>query len=158
MALCKDNRRNRRLCIWGYVRDIKGIEVTYGTGSRVVFEECEDNPGTYKTPYGTYDKLEMLAPGVFTLTTKDQEVYEYRSGRLTSVTDKHGNKIKISYVSDQDKRISKIEEVVNRNDGIEFIERSLIFSYEKHGDEYYLKASLTTPEERWNMTMLKMVK
>ena len=98
-----------------YIQDITGLEVTYSSGSRTVFE---NENGLYKAPYGTYDKLDAIDQG-YKLTTKEQTKYYYNiDGKLIAVEDKSGNKHTIHYNSEN--KPSKV---------IDFAGKSITFTY-----------------------------
>ncbi|MFZ5988353.1 MAG: S8 family serine peptidase, partial [Bacillota bacterium] len=83
-----------------YVKAVYGIEITYDSGTKLIFEPDDSRPGYYISPPGNYDILRKIAEGVFTLTTKEKITYEYHSGRLAFIHDRYGNKIKFEYEND----------------------------------------------------------
>jgi YD repeat-containing protein len=95
-----------------YISDIKGVEVTYGSGTKIIFDKGSN--GNYVSPYGTFDKLtKNTLTGIYTLTKKDKTLYRYDSaGKLITIEDKNGNKLNITYASG---KLNKVTDEANRS-------------------------------------------
>ncbi|AEV68149.1 Kelch repeat-containing protein [Acetivibrio clariflavus] len=111
-----------------YLKSVKGIEVTYGSGSKVIFEP--DNKGGYVSPPGIYDELTKSGNTVY-LTTKDKITYEYdySTGKLKYIRDRYGNKIKFYY---EGGKLRKIYDCDPSNENVE-IGRTLTLNYNADG-------------------------
>ena len=116
-----------------YISDISGVEVTYGSGTKILFDKKDSN-GNYITPYGTFDKLtKNTSTGIYTLVRKDKSQYKYDgSGKLISIEDKNGNTLNITYTG---AKISKVTDQAGR---------SLTFTYP---DSDHVK--VTDPADRY---------
>lgn len=72
--------------------------VHYGDGTSIPFTSTGSpppgSPTTYTAPAGIFDTLVKNTSGTYTLTDKNQTVYQYNSaGFCTSITDRNGNAI-----------------------------------------------------------------
>ena len=111
-----------------YLKKLNGIEVTYGSGSKLIFEP-NDNGG-YNSPVGIYDEL-TKSGNICYLTTKDKITYEfdYTTGRLKYISDRDGNKIKYNY---EGGKLKKIYDCDPSNENVE-IGRTLTLNYNASG-------------------------
>lgn len=83
--------------------ETEAVEVTYPDGIKGYFTKNAE--GEYKGNFGTYDNFSFTDGKTCKLTTKDQISYIYTLDgdvyRNTSIQDRYGNKIEISYLSDK---------------------------------------------------------
>ncbi len=91
-----------------YLTEAPGIEVTYPTGSKIVFTGVDTS---YKAPVGCYDELTKTTvngTSMYKLKKKDQTVYlyNYNTGKLAYQEDRYGNRIKFQY--DTEGKLDKI--------------------------------------------------
>ena len=91
-----------------YLTKVQGVEVTYPTGSKIVFTADGAN---YKAPVGCYDELIKISvdgTSMYKLKKKDQTAYLYyaNTGKLAYQEDRYGNRIKFQY--DTEGRLDKI--------------------------------------------------
>ena len=108
------------VAITGYVAPIVGVEITYGTGTKAVYDLFDNSdPITwyYTTPKGMYDIL-IRTNNLYYLTRKDQTTYAFNlNGQLSTVTDKYGNELVVHYTG------NKISSVTD------FLGRAITFTY-----------------------------
>jgi YD repeat-containing protein len=112
----------------------------------------EYDSGDYNPPPGVHDELVENGNGTWTLTTKYQSVLQFdTSGRLTSVTDKHGNTVSvtrsnglITAITDEDSR--SLEFTYNEDDLIETITDPLDRVWELSYNAYDQLTAIEYPE------------
>ena len=92
-----------------YIDGNGGYEVTFATGTKIFF--TENNDGSIRANNST-DAIFKKISGGYKLTNTDHSAIEYdRNGRLSSMYDKYGNEIEISY---KDGKIHKLEDIAGR--------------------------------------------
>lgn len=102
-----------------YMQDInEGLEVTYGSGTKMVFQKDEDKSNhrkwVYHAPHGVHDYV-FRKNNLFQIIKQDQTryVYDDNTGYLSYMIDKHGNQIDI-------RRDSQNRIISMANEGLKF--------------------------------------
>ncbi|MBP3578363.1 MAG: S8 family serine peptidase, partial [Lachnospiraceae bacterium] len=86
------------------------VKITYATGRTLIFEKSGKN---YLTPAVCQDTLTKNSDGTWSLLTEDRLTYTYNSGgKLTTVTDRNGNKVTLTYNGDSLSKITGADGVV----------------------------------------------
>ncbi|WP_027622832.1 Kelch repeat-containing protein [Acetivibrio clariflavus] len=119
------NNQTGWVCAY-YLEKVPGIEVTYPTGTKIVFTADGAN---YKAPVGCFDELtKTTVDGIsmYKLKKKDQTVYLYYAdtGKLAYQEDRYGNRIKFYYENGKLKKIFDCDATGNE------IGRTLTLEYE----------------------------
>ncbi len=93
-----------------WVNDSNSVVVAFGDGHEETY--ATDGAGGYVAEPGVFNTLVSSGDG-FTLTTKDQRQYDFDSnGQLTSIADRNGNTLSLSYA---DGELAAITDTVGRS-------------------------------------------
>ena len=86
------------------------VTVVYGDGSRHKY--TPDGIGGYSPPIGIHSRLAKNGDGTYTVTRKDQIVYNFDAeGKLVSMVDRNANMLSLIYTAGQ---LTRIDDTVGR--------------------------------------------
>lgn len=117
------------------INEIDGVVIETGDGRTDTYAKYGDE---YEAPAGVFSKVEEYEPNKLRLTEKTGEVYAFdepKHGRLTSMTDRNGNKTTLTY---QDSLLTKIEDAFGHAINLSYRDGLLISA-----TATFLKGSIT---------------